>query len=94
MIGGTLAYVMPPIDIIPNFIPVVGFIDKEYSQINEYGEIIKLNLNSEQKSIKIELMLKGENESLTIHLEQYKFNRRRQSEFYRSIFCNHFKSLD
>lgn len=41
------------------------------NQIKEYGEMLKLNLNSEQKSIEMEVMLEGEKEPLAVQVEQY-----------------------
>ena len=40
-------------------------------QISEYGEIIKLNLNSKFKTMDMEIMLDGEKESVKIQIEQY-----------------------
>ena len=39
--------------------------------IKEYGEIVKLNLNSKFKSMDLEIMLDGEHESLTVQIENY-----------------------
>jgi len=41
------------------------------SIIKEYSEIVKLNLNSKFKSMDLEIMLDGENESLTVQIENY-----------------------
>jgi len=41
------------------------------SQIKEYGEMLKLNLDSTQKSIEMEVMLDGEHEPLKVHVEKY-----------------------
>jgi len=40
-------------------------------QIKEYGEMLKLNLDSNNKSIEAEIMLDGEREPLTVHVERY-----------------------
>ncbi len=40
-------------------------------QINEYGEIVKLNLNSKFKSMELEVKLDGESENLTVQIERY-----------------------
>ena len=42
------------------------------NQIKEYGKMLKFNLNSEQKSIDMELMLDGEKEPLTVNIKSYK----------------------
>ena len=39
--------------------------------IKEYGEMFKFNLNSVDKSIEIELMLKGERDTLTVNINRY-----------------------
>jgi hypothetical protein len=41
------------------------------NQIKEYGEMLKLNLNSEKKSIEMEVMLEGEKEPLTVTVKKY-----------------------
>jgi len=41
------------------------------NQIKEYGEMLKLNLDSENKSIEMEVMLDGEKESLKVHVKKY-----------------------
>ncbi len=40
-------------------------------QISEYGEIVKLNLNSKFKTMEMEIMLDGENECINIQVEHY-----------------------
>ena len=40
-------------------------------QIGDYGEIVKLNLNSKFKSMDMEIMLYGEEESVKIQVEHY-----------------------
>ena len=39
--------------------------------IGEYGEIVKLSLNSKFKSMEMEIMLDGEDESVKIQVEHY-----------------------
>ena len=39
--------------------------------ISEYGEIVKLNLNSKFKTMDMEIMLEGENECINIQVEHY-----------------------
>ena len=39
--------------------------------MSEYGEIVKLSLNSKFKSMEIEIMLDGENESVKVQVEHY-----------------------
>jgi len=41
------------------------------NQIKEYGEMLKLNLDSENKSIDMEVMLEGEKEPLKVHVQKY-----------------------
>jgi len=41
------------------------------SQVKEYGKMLKLNLDSTQKSIEIEVMLDGEHEPLKVHVRNY-----------------------
>ena len=41
------------------------------NQIKEYGKMLKLNLDSKQKSIEIEVMLDGENTPLSVHVKNY-----------------------
>ena len=41
------------------------------SQIKEYGKMLKLNLDSTQKSIEIEVMLDGEHKPLKVHMRNY-----------------------
>ena len=40
-------------------------------QISDYGEIVKLSLNSKFKSMDMEIMLDGENESVKVQVEHY-----------------------
>lgn len=40
-------------------------------QIKEYGKMLKLNLDSKQKSIEMEVMLDGEHEPLSVHVKNY-----------------------
>ena len=40
-------------------------------QISEYGEIVKLNLNSKFKTMGMEILLDGEKESVKIQVEHY-----------------------
>jgi len=40
-------------------------------QIGEYGEIVKLTLNSKFKSMDMEIMLNGKKESIKIQVEHY-----------------------
>ena len=41
------------------------------TQIKEYGKMLKLNLDSKEKSIELEVMLEGEKEPLSIKVEHY-----------------------
>jgi len=40
-------------------------------QIESYGEVQKLHLNSKKKSIDMEVILKGEIEPLSVHIKNY-----------------------
>ena len=40
-------------------------------QIESYGEVQKLHLDSKKKSIDMKVMLEGEVESLSVHIENY-----------------------
>jgi len=40
-------------------------------KIKEYGAMLKLNLDSEKKSIEMEVMLDGEKEPLTVSVDRY-----------------------
>ncbi len=44
------------------------------NQIKEYGKMLKLNLDSKQKCIEIELLLDGEKEPLHVKLNHYTLN--------------------
>ena len=41
------------------------------TQMKAYGKVQKLNLDSKEKSIALEIMLEGEIESLSVHIETY-----------------------
>jgi hypothetical protein len=41
------------------------------TQIKEYGEMLKFNLNSADKSIEVEVMLEGEKEPLSVKVDRY-----------------------
>ena len=41
------------------------------NQIKEYGKMLKLNLDSNQKSIEMEVLLDGEHEPLKVHVKNY-----------------------
>jgi len=41
------------------------------NQIKEYGKMLKLNLDSKQKSIETEVMLDGEHGPLSVHVGNY-----------------------
>ena len=51
------------------------------SYIKEYGEMLKFNLNSEQKSIDMEIMLEGEKESLLVNIDRYELTKREDKYF-------------
>jgi len=39
--------------------------------MKEYGEMLKLNLDSEKRSIEMEVMLEGEKEPLSVNVDKY-----------------------
>jgi hypothetical protein len=41
------------------------------TQLKEYGKMLKLNLDSKEKSIELEVMLDGEKEPLTVKVDNY-----------------------
>ena len=41
------------------------------TQMKDYGKVQKLDLNSKQKSIDLEVMLDGEVEVLSVHIDNY-----------------------
>ena len=41
------------------------------TQIKEYGKMLKLNLDSKEKSIELEVLLDGEKEPLSVKVENY-----------------------
>ena len=43
-------------------------------KIKEYGEMLKLNLDSKNKTIEFEIMLKGEKEPLTVFVNNYEIS--------------------
>jgi hypothetical protein len=51
----------------------IGFIAKKYvnSKIKEYGEMINLKIDSKNKNIELEVLLKGEKENIFIKIEKY-----------------------
>ena len=51
------------------------------NQIKEYGKMLKLNLNSEQKSIEIEVLLEGEHEPLKVHVRNYEMTEEHGKHF-------------
>lgn len=51
------------------------------SQIKEYGKMLKLNLDSQNKCIDIEVMLEGEHEPLSVHIGKYELTEERGMHF-------------
>ena len=43
-------------------------------KIKEYGEMLKLNLDSHNKTIEFEIMLKGEKEPLKVYVSSYEIS--------------------
>ncbi len=50
-------------------------------QIKEYGKMLKLNLDSTQKSIEMEVMLEGEKEPLSVYVKQYEMKEENGKHF-------------
>ena len=51
------------------------------SQIKEYGEMLKLNLDSKSKSIEMEVLLDGEVEPLSVHVKNYEMTQEGDRHF-------------
>jgi len=51
------------------------------NQIKEYGQMLKLNLDSEKKSIEMEVMLEGEKEPLTVNVQKYEMTQQGDKHF-------------
>ncbi len=51
------------------------------NQIKEYGKMLKLNLDSEKKSIEMEVMLEGEKEPLTVNVQKYEMTQQGDKHF-------------
>ncbi len=51
------------------------------NQIKEYGKMLKLNLDSKQKSIEMEVMLEGEHEALKVHVKNYEMTEENGKHF-------------
>ncbi|BAF71911.1 hypothetical protein [Sulfurovum sp. NBC37-1] len=49
--------------------------------IKEYGKMLKLNLDSEKKSITMEVLLEGEKEPLAVHVERYELTKENGKHF-------------
>ena len=50
-------------------------------KIKEYGEMLKLNLDSENKKIDLEVMLIGEKEPLSVQVESYEIIQKENKYF-------------
>jgi len=50
-------------------------------QINEYGEMLKLNLDSKNKNIEIEVMFEGEKEPLKVYIQKYAIMQEEEKHF-------------
>ena len=51
------------------------------NQIKEYGKMLKLNLDSNNKSIEMEVMLEGEKEPLTVNVQKYEMTQEGKKHF-------------
>jgi len=51
------------------------------TQIKEYGKMLKLNLDSTNKSIEMEVMLEGEHEALKVHVQNYELTQENDKHF-------------
>jgi len=49
--------------------------------INEYGEMLKLNLDSKNKNIEIEVMFEGEKEPLKVYIQKYAIMQEEKKHF-------------
>lgn len=55
------------------------------AQLKEYGKMLKLNLNSQEKSIELEVLLDGEKEPLTVKVDNYTLDED-QGKFFLKIY--------
>ena len=55
------------------------------AQLKEYGTMLKLNLNSKEKSIELEVLLDGEKEPLTVKVDNYTLDED-QGKFFLKIY--------
>ena len=51
------------------------------SQIKEYGEVLKFNLDSKTKSIELEVMLEGEKEPLHVKVNRYEMSKENGNDY-------------
>lgn len=51
------------------------------NQIKEYGKMLKLNLDSANKSIEMEVMLDGEHEPFSVHVRNYEMTEEKGKDF-------------
>jgi hypothetical protein len=56
--------------------------------IKDYGEMLKFNLDSKNKSINMELMLDGEKESLLVNIDRYELLKREDKYFLKIYTLN------
>lgn len=59
------------------------FLVKKYvnSQIKDYGEMLNLNIDSQNKNITIEVLLKGEKENIKVHINKYEIVSKGNNKF-------------
>ncbi len=51
------------------------------NKIKEYGEMVDLHIDSVQKNIDLDILLKGEKESISIHIEKYEIIKKDDSAY-------------
>lgn len=57
-------------------------------QLKEYGKMLKLNLDSQEKSIELEVLLDGEKEPLSVKVDNYRLEED-QGKFFLKIYGVH-----
>ena len=51
------------------------------SQIQEYGKVLKFNLDSKEKSMELEVMLEGEKEPLHVKINHYELQKEDEKDY-------------
>ncbi len=50
-------------------------------ELADYGEVLDFNINSARRSAELHVMLKGEREKLTVHIEEYEITTHENQDF-------------